>query len=77
MPGDDFKPVSAFDVSDVGLLPRRLDLLAGEVRSLAEFTRDRVVPMLEQIAEQLDETAVEIADLRRRVANIENPPRAA
>jgi hypothetical protein len=82
---DDFKPVDPFDVSDVGLLPRRFDLLALEVREVAELARTRIVPALVAVADRLDEIEScinkqerDLLEMHRRLDELtKKPPRAA
>jgi hypothetical protein len=48
------------ELDDHAILPRRFELLAGEVRALAESINRKVVPALERIVERLDEDNTDI-----------------
>ncbi len=54
-PLDAFNPVSRADVDDIGLLPRRLDILTRDVRAVFDLLDRKVVPALERISSRLDQ----------------------
>ena len=60
---DKFRPVQAADVTDIAGLPRRVDLLAAEVRTGFELLNERLMPMLNRLESALDD----LADRVRRV----------
>lgn len=60
---DEYTPVTAADVTDLELLPKRFDFLAGEVRALIETLTQRVIPMLNEQARVTVETDRRIARL--------------
>lgn len=63
----EFQVLTREDVDDPALLPRRFDLLAGEVRSLATVIERKMVPALERIVERLDTLTRDDADIRRQM----------
>lgn len=69
-PDEPFTPASPGDLSDPMILPRRFELLAGEVRGLADILNRKVVPALERIIERLDEDSTDIGRLQRDVGSL-------
>ena len=61
---DDYQVVTREDVADLGLLPKRFDMFASEVRSSFELLGNRILPQLTKIESML-------VDLGSRVSTIE------
>lgn len=68
MAGDGFIPIRRDELTDLELLPRRFDMLAGEVRELLGVIRHQLVPAIQRLTEQSADDRRELSRLRDRVA---------
>lgn len=68
MSGDDFKPVSPADVTDLAALPRLVGILTEEVRNGFDGLRSLIRRGLERVDARLDDHGTQLSDLKAQTA---------
>lgn len=71
MADDDFKPATRDDVNDMGLVPRRLDIIARDLRSLYSLIEQTVVPGIRAIGVQIEQLDREDGKQSARIGALE------
>ncbi len=71
MPTGDFKPVTADEVSDLALLPRRFDQFVAEFRTSFELLVEKLLPAINRIDDAIADHGQRLSAVEARVARLE------